>query len=58
MFKVLKCMVKGENRIKLCMEAGENICDRNTVTKLPALREVIKWFKGSFAIGVYVSIRL
>jgi len=43
-------MVKGKENAELCMGSGENICDRNSVTKLPALREVIKWFKGSFAI--------
>lgn len=43
-------MVKGKEKAELCMGSGENICDRNSVTKLPALREVIKWFKGSFAV--------
>ena len=43
-------MVKGKEKGELCTGNGENICDRNSVTKLPALREVIKWFKGSFAV--------
>lgn len=43
-------MVKGKEKLELCVEEERIICDVNSVTKLPALREAISWFKGNFAI--------
>lgn len=42
-------MAKGNEKGELYAENDKKICDMNIVTKLPALREVITWFRHTFA---------
>jgi len=41
-------MEKGREKFELCVEKGDNIYDSNAVTKLPTLRAVFEWFKGTY----------